>query len=113
MESTNRPSVTVNVDTGEVAEENTEKLSVKMYLDNASDLDNIELGPIGILPSILRRMDKDNRVTLYRETKTDIALEHKILVNTINQYISMLCKYNILIRESRANYIVNNKYFGR
>jgi hypothetical protein len=112
MELTNRPSVTVNIDTGEVTEENT-GIFVKMYLENASDLDNIELGPIGVLPSILRRMDKDNRVTLYRETKTSIALEHKMLVNTISQYVSILCKHNILIRESRANYIVNNKYFGR
>jgi hypothetical protein len=95
----------------------SEPAFVKLYLQDILYLNSLPLGLMNIMLSILRRMDYNNRIGLFKAVKSDIAKENNLSVSSVNKYITILSDSKLIIRDvlysERGFYYVNPAYFGK
>jgi len=111
----------INEITGEIAiTENTTVMTVgkepnfiKIYLDDVMYFIDMPSSASGILLSIAKRMNYDNKVTLVKSIKEDIAQETNLDLGTINNAITNFKKKNILISSGRSVYTINPHLIGK
>lgn len=80
---------------------------IKIYLDDIMYFIDMPSSASGILLSIAKRMSYDNKVTLVKSIKEDIAKETNLDLGTINNAISNFKKKNILLSAGRSVYTIN------
>lgn len=86
---------------------------IKIYLDDVMYFIDMPSSASGILLSIAKRMNYDNKVTLVKHIKEDIAIETGLDLGTINNAITNFKKKNILIPSGRSVYIINPHLIGK
>lgn len=112
---------TKNEITGEVTSRKEEKKVkqpqeedyVKIYIKHINYLNELPQGLEGVIYSILKRVGWDNEIIINSSVKRQIAQESGKSFNTINQYITKLCNYNILIRQDVGMYYLNPELYGK
>jgi len=113
--------ITVNHDTGEVKEEERSRIInlpseppfVKMYLEDISKLFDVPAGPRVVLYQLVRKMDYDGYISLTSAARKRIAESCELTVGSFNNYLTDLCKVNILKNIGRGEYEVNPHLFAK
>jgi hypothetical protein len=107
--------------TGEVIEKKTnrtvnipkEEDYVKIYIKHINYLNNLPNGLDSIIYALLKRINYQNQIVINSAIKRQIAEELNKKFNTINQSITKLVKYNILIRIDTGIYLLNPIFYGK
>jgi hypothetical protein len=60
---------------------------------------------------LTRYMDERNVIIMNEKFKIEMANQTQYSIRTIKNYINILCKKNILMKEKRNFYVVNKEYF--
>ena len=106
---------------GEIKEQQLEKTIylrkeddyIKIYLQHINYLNNLPEGLDNIIYQLLKRINYQNQIIINSAIKRQIAEELGKKFNTINQYISKLVRYGILIRIDTGIYYMNPVLFGK
>lgn len=86
---------------------------IKIYLDDIMHFMDMPSSSSGILFSIAKRMGYDNKVTLVKPIKEDIAKETGMDLGTINNAITNFKKKDILVSAGRSVYTINPHLIGK
>lgn len=111
----------VNTQTGEVEEKETKRTIhlpreedyVKIYIKHINYLNNLPQGLDDIIYALLKKINYQNQIVINSAIKRQIAKELGKTFNTINQYITKLVKYDILIRVDTGIYYLNPIFYGK
>ena len=111
----------INSRTGEIEEKETirtikiprEEDYVKVYIKHINYLNNLPQGLDDIIYALLKKVNYENQIIINSAVKRQIADELGKKFNTINQYISKLVKYDILIRIDTGIYYLNPIFYGK
>lgn len=112
---------TINNVTGEIMEKREEKSIrtpqeedyVKIYIKHINYLNELPSGLEGVIYSLLKRVGYDNVIVINSSVKRIIAQETNKTFSTINQYITKLCNYQILVRQDKGMYYLNPEIYGK
>ena len=111
----------INHETGEVFEEQEIKKThipnedsyIKIYLRDVNYLHNLPGGLENITYELLRLVNYNNEIIVNSAVKRQIAEKIDKKFNTVNQYITKLVHYDILIRKDTGIYILNPLFYGK
>lgn len=112
---------TLNPETGEVKEKQSirqmsipqEEDYIKVYIKHINYLNNLPQGLDSIIYVLMKYMTYGNQIVINSAIKRQIAEELDKKFNTVNQYISKLVSYDILIRIDTGIYILNPEFYGK
>ncbi len=112
----------VNGDTGEIVasdvriqsfQQEIEPPYVKLYTQDIARLYGLTESTQHVLMCLARHMIyRTNKILIYGPVKDAMMAEMKMNKNTLNKAIDTLYKQGILIRESRACYVLDPELFG-
>ena len=111
----------IDYQTGEIKESITkiqyklplEEDYVKIYLKHINYLNNLPQGLDSIVYELLKYVSYSNKIVINSSIKRQISISLGKSFNTVNQYITNLVKYKILLREDVGMYILNPCFYGK
>lgn len=86
---------------------------VKIYIDDLAKIYDVSPGPQLVLHSLISKMDYEGFISLTPASRQRLADSLQITVPTFNNYLSALCKTNIMRSVGRGEYEVNPHLFAR
>jgi len=86
---------------------------VKMYIDDLSRILDISAGPRSVLYQLVQKMGYDGYISLTAAAKKRMAESCKITVGTLSNYLTDLCRANVLRNVDRGEYEMNPNYFAK
>jgi len=86
---------------------------VKLYLKHVHYLCNLPNGLDAVIYELLSKMNYENDIVLNAGIKKKIAKNIGKELNTVNQYISKLVHYGVLIRIDTGVYKLNPMFYGK
>jgi len=111
----------IDVSTGEVRSEERnqviqfpkEPAYVKLYLDGITRIHDMPSGTSNVLYELLKKMDYEHRINLNAAVKKRICEIVDYKKQSLDNYLSMLCKNHIFKRVDRGVFEPNPELFGR
>ena len=86
---------------------------IKLYIKHINYLNNLPSGLDNVVYEIVKRTNYENEIVVNSEIKRRIAKKLNKSFNTINQYITKLVKFDILIRTGTSVYVLNPIFYGK
>lgn len=111
----------IDHETGEVRQETRENVYrlpqepryVKMYIEDLGRLLDVPPGPRDILYHLVRRLDYEGLIGLTPGARQRICETANIKPQTLANYLTTLCKKNVLKHVGRGEYEMNPRYFAK
>lgn len=111
--TTNTEGVVVEAEKSRIINLPVEPPFVKMYLEDISRLFDVPAGPRVVLYQLVRKMDYEGFISLTAPARKRIAESCSLSVGAFNNYLTDLCKADILRNIGRGEYEVNPHLFAK
>ena len=114
----------VDPDTGELLDSNIEVKEEKILVENEKEflqlyysifgiLGKLSLAERSVLLYLSKMCDKENKITIVKYVKEEIAEETGLSYQTINNCVSSLAKKAVIVKLGQAVYRLNPRYIWK
>jgi hypothetical protein len=86
---------------------------IKIYIKHINYLNNLPNGLDPLIYALIKRVGYNNQIIINSSVKRQIADDIDKSFNTINQYITKLVKYKIILRKDTGIYVLNPVFYGK
>lgn len=91
----------------------TEENYIKIYIQHINYLNNLPQGLDPLIYELMKYMSYGNQIVINSAIKREIAEVLGKSFNTINQYLTKLVHYDVLIRKDTGVYYLNPLLYGK